>query len=305
MKRLPMCLPGLRRVTIPSSVKELGADSFSYPCNGPSDNDYLSNEYRDSEDYKIVGDFYKSKVIDNLRVKVLSSEISYINNFASNSTGLLGHVVTVYAPEAYQGSFDPTGSNSSFNFNMNMSFAEVCANARVYMDNIVITNKTTADDVLEMAEKSFYSLSDYKVSWAKGFKVNGSTASGTLVISNGDEEFEIDFSRNMYKETEITHYAFNYETNDTNKHEYTTETRTKTEYTKRYIDSDGSTDNNGDAGQAAQTTKRRLIRKQIVYPFYMQTWFIVTVSAAGALLIAGTVVLVVIKKKKRAVKKGL
>lgn len=298
-------LSGLRRVTIPSSVKELGADSFSYPCNGPSDNDYLYNEYKDIEDYKIVGDFYNSKVIDNLRIKVFSSDISYINNFASNSTGLLGHVVTVYAPKEYQGTFDPTGSNSSFNFNMNMSFAEVCANARVYMDNIVITNKSTEDDILEMAKKSFYSLSDYTVSWAKAFKVSGNTASGTLVIANGDEEFEIDFNRNMYKATEITHYAFNYETNDTNKHEYTTETRTKTEYTKRYIDADNSTDNNGDANQAVQPTKRRLIRKRIVYPFYMQTWFIATVSAAGALLIAGAVVLVVIKKKKRVVKKGL
>lgn len=293
-------LSGLRRITIPSSVKELGADSLSYPCNGPSDNDYLSGEYKDTEDYKIVGDFYNSKVIDNLRIKVFSPDISYINNFASNSTGLLGHVVTVYAPKDFQGSFDPTGSNSSFNFNMDMSFAEVCAAVRVYMDNCVITDKSTADDVLEMAKGSFYSLSDCNVSWAKAFKVSGNKASGTLLISNGDEKFEIAFNRNMYKEAEITHYAFNYETNDTNKHEYTTETKFRTEYIRRY---ENDADDNGN--QSAQTVRRRLIRKQIVYPFYMQTWFIITVSVSGVVLIAGAVLFIVFKRKNRSKQKGV
>ena len=304
---------GVRRLLIPSNVKNLLPDSICYPCNGPSDNSYLSSEYKDSEDYKIVGDFYNSRVIDNLRVRVLSPDVVYDRNFGSNATGWLGHVVTVYAPEEFKGTFEPTGSNSSYNFNMNMAFLEACAYANVYLDNMVITNKTTADDVLAMAKSSFYSLNDYEVSFAEPFKVSKSVATGSIKLSDGTNDFIISFNRPVFKETEIEHFEFKYATNDTLKHNYISETENDTVYTTRYkyeteqyleyydgadtnISDGNNVEVNAENNQQA-SGKRRLVRKKIIYPFYMQTWFIIVCVIAVLAVVAGVILLIIAKKK--------
>lgn len=293
---------GLRRILIPSSVENVAADAFSYPCNGPSDNSYLVNDVKDENDIKIVGDFYNSKLIDNLRIRVLSPNVTYDKAFSSNQTGWLGHVVTVYAPAEYQGTFDPKNSFSSFNFDMDMSFLEACAYAQVYISNMAVTDKMIADDVLEMAKGSFYSLSDYTLEWSKPYSVNDSTASGTLLISYGDSSFEISFKRPIHKEPELEFFSFEYSTNDTLAHEYTTETRTKKVYTERIVKNDVDNNKNGDA-DTVETAKRRLVRRRIVYPFYMQTWFIVTVSIAGGLIVLAAVFLIVLKVRRKKVLK--
>ena len=292
---------GIRYAVIPSGLKNLGNDAFSYPACGAADVSYLVNDIKDQAEIDFVNKQMQSFINVNPTIIALCKDVKFDNCFSSNSTGRTGTIINVYAPESQKEMLTTGKANSNYHFDFNQSFTTAAAFVQSLADNAVITNKSTAEDVLEMITGAYCSIDVTNAEWETPYKVTNGRATGTVRLYSADSVFDVEINRPVYKAFEMEFFDFNYENND----DFIIETEYETVTTTRTIKV--PVENTEDNNEPQQDSTRKVIRKKKVIkhisddaaPWYMSAWAIAGGCVLAAVVIAGVTTVIVIKKKKK------
>lgn len=188
---------GVRRITLPGTLSELWQGAFAYPNCGPSDVEWLENDLvkkggKWEEVYNNLFNMMQSYRTINPVITVLNPSISVDSSFASNNTQMPGTTIIVKAPAAANGeNWNSNHEYVIYNFDLNMSLAEVAARVRSAVDNLALTNKTTADDVMNAIKAYYYSLDVKDIGWVEDYVVNDGKATGKIAVSHEGVTFEM------------------------------------------------------------------------------------------------------------------
>lgn len=139
----------------------------------------------------------------NSRVVTILTEdmqLAAANSFVSNGNPLPGDMIIVRAAaEAEDTIFkDLLHKTVQYEFDLDMSLAEVAARAQYKADNLFLTNVSTADRVLAAVQSAYYSTKvSETVTWKEPFQLTQATdsakglATGVLQISDGTNTYDI------------------------------------------------------------------------------------------------------------------
>lgn len=187
---------GVRDITLSPNVNYVDSYCFSYAAR-------LWGDVQHTEEDQVRLQAILDQFNKNSRVVTILTEdmqLAAANSFVSNGNPLPGDMIIVRAAaEAEDTIFkDLLHKTVQYEFDLDMSLAEVAARAQYKADNLFLTNVSTADRVLAAVQSAYYSTKvSETVTWKEPFQLTQATdsakglATGVLQISDGTNTYDI------------------------------------------------------------------------------------------------------------------
>lgn len=195
---------GVRNYVLSTNVEELARDCLSLPGTGANDSQNLQNLLAMDASYQAdvdrVNALMSSYKSINPVVTILNPHIFANAPYASNATGNPGTITVSYAPAAAKEGFTEEHKQCQYHWDLDMNLLAVAAQARSASENLHLTTRSTADDVVKALKLFYHTTTVFEPVWTQAFTVADGKATGVLQYTADGLSFEITIDQVAHEE---------------------------------------------------------------------------------------------------------